>query len=104
MKARGHTLGVVMVGATVAISLVGVFVTRLSIDLEARRAQADRTQALTLVRSACATSRTGVIDTPRGRAEVSRHGSEVTARLGAVEAVQDCGTGRVRVGPTIRNQ
>ena len=94
MKRRGYALMVVMFALGAAAIAVTVFSTRLSLNLNARRGQAVRLQALWLARSACSARVTGsrTVATERGVAFVSRTGEGVTVRLASSTAIVDCVT------------
>ncbi|MDP2269504.1 MAG: hypothetical protein Q8K32_02160 [Archangium sp.] len=94
MKRRGYALMVVVFafGAT-AIALT-VFSTRLSLELNARKAESVRVQTLWLARSACTAGVTGArtVPTESGEAAITRSGTRVRVLLSASTATVDCVT------------
>lgn len=98
MRRRGYALMVVVLAMSAATAAAVVFATRLSVNSNARVADALRLQSLWLARSGCnvqlAARRT--IRTAQGNATLSRAGTVVKVELGRGTATVDCEGGQER--------
>lgn len=92
MRRRGYALLVVLLAMSAASVAGAIFATRLSVNFNARTAEALRLQALWLARSACSAQVAGrsTVQTERGRAAVSRAGTVVSVELAGARATVDC--------------
>jgi len=96
MNRRGFVLALLMVVLLSLVAAGGLFTSRVSVDLAARRSGELRTQALWLARSALDAGVTGTrrVQTPRGAATVvvQRAGKQTTARVELAGALAEIGT------------
>ena len=92
MSRRGYTVLLVMFVLAAVTAAGVVFASRLSVNQNARRAEAVRLQALWLGRSACEARLTAPrrVRTEVGEAALSRSGTAVTVELSGGMATVDC--------------
>lgn len=92
MRRTGYALMLVIFALGAAATAGVIFAARLSVNHNARKAEAVRLQALWLGRSACETrlSAPRRVGTEVGEAALSRVGAAVTVELAAGVATVDC--------------